>query len=163
MNDAEKRAKEIAKELRQARFLVSWSPVFWFVGLVLLGFSLDRCLAKPGVVSYLRLLVPVGTFIFIAGYVQQAKAQLRDEDPGASRAYSTAGMLLAFGGSSLADMYKRGHGTVFSFSGAAILAVLTLCGFLIWQERKKTRNKRARLAALRSAANNPIPPTEPAS
>ena len=163
MNDAEKRAKEAAKELRQARFLVKWSPVFWFIALALSGFAVDQCLAKPGVVSYLRLLVPIGTFIFIAGYVQQAKARLRDEDPGASRAYSIAGMLLAFGGSGLADMYKRGHGTVFSFSGAAILVVLALCGILMWQEHKEVRNKRSRLAALRAAANNPTqPPTEPA-
>lgn len=161
MNDAEKRAKKAAKEIKEARFVVRWSPVFWLVGLVLLGFALDRCLAKPGAVSCLRLLLPCGYCILVAGRLRQAKARLRDEDAGISRAYDLLGTILFFAGVNLPDMYRRGHGAAFGFFGSAFLVLLLMCGILLWLEHKEIRNKRSRLAALRAAANSPAPTIEP--
>ena len=171
MNDAEKRAKKAAKEIKEARFVVKWSPVFWFVGLVLLGFTLDRCIEKPGVISYLRLLLPAGYFMRLGGWVHQSKAKLRGEDETGAVDFLTElpGTVLIFAGVYLPDVYRRSYGPAFGMFGAATLFALAcflipivLGSLLLRQNHKNGLNKRARLAALRSAANNPVPPTEPA-
>jgi len=165
MNDyVQKRAKKREKEIKEARFVVKWSPVFWFVGLVLLGCALDRCLAKPGLASYLRLLVPIGFCISWTSMVQKAKAVLRDPDAGESMfsgVASIVGSMLVLASPLLPETNQHGQ-AYFGILSTVLLVTLLLCGFISCLEYQDSRKKRGRLAALRAAANNPTqPPTEP--
>ncbi len=164
-DDVQKRAKKREKEVKEARFVVKWSPVFWFVGLIFLGFALDRCLARPGLASYLRLLAPIGFCISLTSIVQRAKAVLRDPNAGESLFAGMgriAGSMLIFTSPLLPETNQHGQ-AYFGILSTILLVILLLCGFISCLEYRDSRKKRGRLAALRSAANNPVPPTEPTS
>lgn len=164
MNDESKKREMKVKE---ARFLVKWSPAFWFLVLAVAAFYLDRFLAGPSVASFLRLLSPVGASFWLAGCQREARATLRGEKESLSSASIIPGFLMMCMGRPMGELYDAGHRIFPALFVIIVSLLLAFYGFMFWEERQQRARKRLQLPVQRAAANGtaavaPASPIEPA-
>jgi hypothetical protein len=132
--------KQRAKEVREAQFVIRYTPVAAVSSLGLVCFGVSRYLAEPGGETLLRLGGCVGFVLWGVALWQQARQTIRS---GGKETWSVSPLLaflVSVSGLYLADMAPTLPGALFYtlVSGTLMLAV-ACCFFLAWEFRQYHR------------------------